>query len=89
MGDMGDMGVVLQRSASTSQYNLILAKKTLESLLKRLRHNSALLKQYSDIINEQLKNNIAEKVNDNLPTIGKHITYSISQSLEKTIEHRN
>ena len=51
--------------------NFILAKKRLESLLKRLRQNSALLKQYSDIINEQLKNNIAEEVNDNLPTIGK------------------
>ena len=89
MGDMGDMGVVLQRSASTSQYNLILAKKRLESLLKRLRHNSALLKQYSDIINEQLKNNIAEIVNENLPTIGKHITYHICRSLEKTIEHPN
>ena len=35
--------------------NFILAKKRFESLLKRLRQNSALLKQYSDIINEQLK----------------------------------
>ena len=51
--------------------NFILAKKRLESLLKRLRQNSALLKQYSDIINEQLKNNIVEEVNDNLTTIGK------------------
>ena len=33
--------------------NFILAKKRLESLLKRLRQNSALLKQYSDIINEK------------------------------------
>ena len=51
--------------------NFILAKKRLESLLKRLRQYSALLKQYSDIINEQLKNNIVEEVNDNLPTIGE------------------
>ena len=51
--------------------NFILAKKRLESLLKRLRQNSALSKQYSDILNEQLKNNIVEEVNDNLPTIGK------------------
>ena len=51
--------------------NFILAKKRLESLLKRLRQNSSLLKQYSEIINEQLKNNLVEEVNDNLPTIGK------------------
>ena len=49
--------------------NFILAKKRFESLLKRLRQNSALLKQYSDIINEHLKSNIVEEVNDNLPTI--------------------
>ena len=51
--------------------NFILAKKRLESLLKRLRQNSALLKQYSEIIHEQLKNNIVEEVTDNLPSIGK------------------
>ena len=51
--------------------NFVLAKTRLESLLKRLRQNSALLKQYSDIINEQLKNNIVEQVNDNLLTKGK------------------
>ena len=52
--------------------NSILAKKRLQSLLKRLIQNLALLKQYSNIINEQMKNNI---VKDNLPTIGK--TYCI------------
>ena len=51
--------------------NFVLAKKRLESLLKRFRQNSALLKQYSEIINEQLKNNIVDEVNDSLPTIGK------------------
>ena len=49
--------------------NFILERKWLESLQKRLRKNLALLKQYSGIINEQLKNNIVEEVNDNLPTI--------------------
>ena len=51
--------------------NFILAKRRLEGLLKRLKQNSSLLKQYSDIINEQMKNNIVEEVSDNLPTIGK------------------
>ena len=49
--------------------NLILERKWLESLQKRLRKNLAILKQYSGIINEQLKNNIVEEVNDNLPTV--------------------
>ena len=51
--------------------NFVLAKKRLESLLKKLRQNAALLKQYSNIINEQLKNKIKEEVNDTLSTIGK------------------
>ena len=49
--------------------NFVLAKKRLQSQLKRLRQNSALLKQYSELINEKLKNNIV--VDDNFPTIGK------------------
>ena len=53
--------------------NFILAKNRLE---KRLRQNSALLKQYSDIINEQLKNNRVKEDNNNLPTIRK--TYYMS-----------
>ena len=36
-----------------------------------MRQNSALLKQYSDIVNEQMRNNIIEEVNDNLSTKGK------------------
>ena len=49
--------------------NFILAKKRLDSLPKRLKQNSALLKQYAHIINEKLKNIIVEEVNVNLPTI--------------------
>ena len=60
--------------------NFITAKKRLESLLKRLIQNSALLKQYLDIINEQLKNSIVEEVNDNLPTIGKSLLHAASGS---------
>ena len=49
--------------------NFILAKKRLDSLPKRLKQSSALLKQYAHITNEQLKNIIVEEVNVNLPTI--------------------
>ena len=55
--------------------NFILAKKRLDSLPKRLKQSSALLKQYAHITNEQLKNIIVEEVNVNLPTIWK--TYYI------------
>ena len=49
--------------------NFILAKKRLDSLPKRLKQSSALLKQYAHITNEKLKNIIVEEVNVNLPTI--------------------
>lgn len=45
--------------------NFIPAKLILESVLKKLRQNLALLKQYTDTVNEQLENNMVKGVDDN------------------------
>ena len=50
--------------------NFILAKKRLDSQLKRLGKRPKLLDPYSTRINEQFENGITEEVDNSLPTVG-------------------
>ena len=66
------------------------SQKEIRESTEKIETKFGIIKQYSEIIHEQLKNNISEEVTDNLPSIGK--TYYMPHQAvirEKTVQHRN
>ena len=55
--------------------NFGLAKRRLEGLMTRLRHNPEVRREYHAVMQDQLRQGIIEKVADELPNIEEHVHY--------------